>query len=194
MKLLDPKRKAVFTLFLHHERLAFHQIEKLLGLRSNDVAYFLEQLMKDGVLLKRNGVYQLTQEAEKYVPYFVETSEHLSPLPVILIAYRVGEEVLIHKRVKKPYLGMWALLGGRIRIHESIEDASLRILREKYGLTVAFVRCNAVMHERHVVESVLHAFFLILVTVNGTWMKDTSARHLVNVDDLEKYEMIPSDR
>jgi len=178
---------------MHNQRLLFHEIVKLSGLRSNDVAYFLEQLVKEGVIVKFHNHYTLTGEAEKYVPFFVESSDKLSPLPVVLVAFRNGDSILLHQRTKKPYLGFWSLPGGRLRLHESLSEGAERILKEKHGVMGSYQGCNAILHERHHSDGLKHAFLLLFVSVSGCEITTSERRKMVEIEHLNELQMIPSD-
>ena len=55
---------------------------------------------------------------------------------LVLIGLAGGElSVLLKRRTAAPQEGRWALLGGFVRIDETLEDAANRVLREKTGLT-----------------------------------------------------------
>ena len=87
-------------------------------------------------------------------------------LSVILVAVRYGDEYLLVKRTKRPYKNYWTMLGGKIRLGESLEDASKRLVKDKAGLGVSFVAQRAIIHE-HVKDNdgVKHSFLLLFVEV-----------------------------
>src|SRR5258708_4886625 len=58
---------------------------------------------------------------------------------VVLTAVRGAVRVVVYKRKEHPARGSFALPGGFVHIDESLDDASLRLLREKSGLEGVFV-------------------------------------------------------
>lgn len=52
---------------------------------------------------------------------------------VLLTVRRRRLEVLLVRRMRPPYEGMWAIPGGFVAPHESLEDAALRILEQMTG-------------------------------------------------------------
>jgi ADP-ribose pyrophosphatase YjhB (NUDIX family) len=194
-KLNNPKRQSIFQQFLYNKELRFNEIEKLTKIRSNELAYFIQKLVDDGILLKSGDLYKLSDLAEKYIPFFLETEEALSPLPVVLTACVTDGKVLLWKRNKRPYENHWSLPGGRLRLKETIEQASLRVLKNITFVDGCFLSVNAVINEKHVEqEQVKHAFLLVFTRatpVNSIKEKDDIK--WFDISDLPE-NMIPSDR
>lgn len=47
-----------------------------------------------------------------------------------------GEDVLLVRRIRKPFAGLWSLPGGRIEAGETPAEAVVREMREETGLAV----------------------------------------------------------
>jgi 8-oxo-dGTP diphosphatase len=61
---------------------------------------------------------------------------HLVTVDVIIFTLREDDlQVLLIKRQAPPFRGKWAIPGGFVRTHESLEDAARRELREETGVT-----------------------------------------------------------
>ena len=165
--LVKRERAEIFKLFLTAQRLKFSEIEKQLSIRSNMVAYHLMSMVKEGLLLKKGDSYELTAQAEKYIPIFSHvTGSETSPLPVVLVAVFHKKNILLIERVKRPYKGYLSLIGGKMLMEEDIVRASIRHVQEKTGLEASFVSTNAILQE-HVYDaasgSVKHSFILFFV-------------------------------
>ena len=197
MQLLkDIKRKEIFKQFLYNNSLKFNEIEKNTGLRSNELAYFLQKMIDEGIITKTDNTYKLTKEAEKLIPFFVD-DDKLSPLPVVLVACRdkEGKVLLIHRK-KRPYNEHWSLPGGRIKIHETIEDAAVRNIKEKTFLDVKFSSVNAVVHERYndreTTKSAFVLFFVLAEPIST--IKQKPDLKWFSREEIRKLKMIPSDQ
>ncbi len=154
--------KNILQLFLYEKKLKFSEIEKSLKIRSNKLAYHLKNLMKKKILEKLDEDYQLTETAEKIIPYL---SEKNSPLPVILIAIcKNKNQIFLHKRIKRPFKEKLSLPGGRILAGESIKDSVKRIMK-KYFINASFKKINSVSLEQvKKQKNKVYSFLLILVT------------------------------
>jgi ADP-ribose pyrophosphatase YjhB (NUDIX family) len=193
--LSHPKRKSIFKQFLYSKKLRFNEIEKLTGMRSNELAYFVNKLVEEGILLKHDDTYLLSQQAEKYIPFFVSTDDELSPLPVVLVACVKDGKILLWKRSKRPYENNWCLPGGRLRLKETIAQASVRILKKVTFTDGKFESLNSIVNEKNNEDGEVKHAFLILFT------KTIPLNSISEKDDVKWFrigrlpaKMIPSDR
>ncbi|MCS7067681.1 MAG: NUDIX domain-containing protein [Meiothermus sp.] len=54
---------------------------------------------------------------------------------VVILTLREGHlEALLVKRKEHPFLNYWSLPGGFVQLHESLDEAAARVLRQKAGL------------------------------------------------------------
>lgn len=59
---------------------------------------------------------------------------------VLLVLRHDGQAILMCKRNKPPYKGLYNLVGGKVEPGETEEDAAYRELREETGITRADIR------------------------------------------------------
>ena len=61
-----------------------------------------------------------------------ETKTHEVTVDVVILTIHQNKlKVLLVKRVNEPFKGKWSIPGGFIRLSENIDDAALRVLKEK---------------------------------------------------------------
>ena len=152
--------KEILDLFLYNEKLKFNEIEKLLGERSNKVAYHLKNLVKKDILSKDHDSYKLSKE--NLIPY-LSNKKHM--LPVVLIHIGNEKECFIVERNKKPFKGLLGLPGGRIMVGENINDCIKRIMLNRHGINVKLKKINSVSIE-HIKNSheIIQTDLIIFVT------------------------------
>jgi len=152
----------ILKLFQYAEKLKFTDIEKKLKIRSNKLAYHIKNLTKRGFLVKEGDFYKLSESSEYIIPYL---SEKESYLPVILILIGDNKKAFLHQRKKRPFYNYYSLPGGRLLLGESLEDASKRILKEKFKVDAKFSKLNSISFEQ-VKKSgkLVHSFILFFVT------------------------------
>lgn len=56
-------------------------------------------------------------------------------------------EILLLKRRKEPYVGIWVLPGGSIEFGEHLEEALEREIKEETNIDVRFVSLKGIVHE-----------------------------------------------
>ncbi|MGV8169601.1 MAG: NUDIX domain-containing protein [Candidatus Nanoarchaeia archaeon] len=194
--LVKKEREKIFSLFLEQEKLKFSDVEKALNIRSNMVAYHLGEMEKEGLLKKTKDYYLLTEKAEKYLPIFSHvTGKELGPLPVILVAAMYKDKMLLVKRSKRPYKDYWSMIGGKMKMQEDFEEASVRLIKEKAGLDSEFVSLNAILHEKVRGEEIKHSFILFFTVVKIKKINSLKGHNLqwFKKEKISQEETIPSD-
>ena len=167
--------KKILNLFAFNEKLKFNEIEKMIGERSNKLAYHIKQLIKKQVIEKQGEYYKITEIAEKLVPCF---SDKTSPLVVILIKIGNSKECLLIKRKKRPFKDNLSLPGGRLLVNETIENAVNRIMKEKCKINAKLEKINSISLEFvRKNKKIIHSFILILVTA-----KTKEKIELINIE------------
>ena len=63
---------------------------------------------------------------------FTETKTHEITVDVVILTIIKNKlKVLLLKRINEPFRGRWSIPGGFIRLSENLDDATLRVLKEK---------------------------------------------------------------
>lgn len=63
---------------------------------------------------------------------FNEIKTHELTIDIVVFTIKDNKlQVLLTKRNKEPFMGRWAIPGGFIRLSENLDDAAMRILKEK---------------------------------------------------------------
>lgn len=108
-----------------------------------------------------------------------------NPLPVASAIVVKNREVLLVKRKKDPYKGMWCLPSGFAETGESIEDAALRELKEETGITgriIDFVCADSIYNDVY--------GDLIFITYEIEWIRSD----LQAGDDAEEVQFFPLEK
>lgn len=196
---LNKEREDIVRLFTKHHKLKFTDIEKKLGIRSNLLTYHLDKLVKEEIIEKKEDYYRLSLTAEVIIPSFEQiTGKETGPVSVIIAAITNNNKICLLKREKRPYQGYWGMIGGKIKIEESIKETALREAKEETGLNCSFDKVVSVLHER-VKESeiIKHALviFLCRLTTNDIELNHTDEGRLkwFDLNKLPK-NIIPSDK
>ena len=154
--------RKILDLFLFSHKLKFNEIEKLVKIRSNKLAYHLKSLVKKSILKKDGEYYSLSDASEYLIPYL---SEKKAPLPVVLILIGDSKKCFLYMRKKRPHFGKLSLPGGRLILGESISQAVERIMREKFNTSAKMGKINSLSFE-HVKRGgkIVHSFILFFVS------------------------------
>ena len=193
---IEKERREIFNLFLKSNKLKFTEIEKLLKIRSNFLAYYLKNMQKDELIDKKGEYYCLNKNAEKYLPVLSQLND-VGPLPVILVGLINRNKILLMKRKIRPYKDYYGLVGGKIKMEEDFKEASLRMIKEKTSLDAEFISLNSVFYERIIEKIVKHNFILFFskLKTSETRFKESSYGELkwFDLKKLNGKKIIPSD-
>jgi ADP-ribose pyrophosphatase YjhB (NUDIX family) len=175
--------KKILDLFLFSNRLKFNEIEKLTKIRSNKLAYHIKRLIAKNIIKKEGEYYSLSETSEYIIPYL---SEKKAPLPVVLIMIGNSKKCFLHLRKKRPYESRLSLPGGRLILGESIQEATRRIMKEKFNVNAKFKNINSISLEQvRKSGKIIHSFILFLISAEADV-------NLVEVDKNKK-NIIKSD-
>ncbi len=192
---MDGKNESkIFKQFIYNEKLSFSQILKKTKIESNLLAYFLKQLIRKELLEKdADKKYSLTKKGEKLIPYYTDT-ESLNPLVVVLLLIEEKGKILLIKREKRPYAGLYSLPSGRMKIEDTIKIASERIAKEKAKIECKMEKISGVVHERMIDTEVRHAFIFFLAKMKVGEIKEAHYNtKWFDLKKLPKNKIIASD-
>lgn len=203
MKLLEKdERQRVFELFSKNLSLKFNEIEKLSGIRSNELSYHLKKLTDDGLIAKKNDDYILTRKGEttaERIAHF--TGKEVGHMVVVIVAVTKNDKILLLKREKRPFKGYWGMIGGKTKFDEGIPEAVEREVEEEAGIKIDTnsVKVRSVMLERvKTNQGISHGNILILTEakpLNDINSKIVNGQHInwFKLSELKKNKIILSD-
>jgi len=151
----------ILPLFQYHQKLKFSDIGRALKVRSNKLAYHLNNLTKNGLLRKVGKDYALTESSEYLVPYLSKKNYMLC---ILLIHLGDKKKVYLYKRNKRPFKDFLSLPGGRILIGENLCQATERLMK-RYNINAKLKSINSVSIEQVKKQNqIIHSFLLIFVS------------------------------
>ncbi len=125
------------------QKLLYTDSSNYAGLRpdrveSNHFAYHLEQLLKEGLIVKEGKTYRLSASGLAYVDSLSHGKMMIRRQPNICTMLDIttpDEQTLLFKRSFQPYIHTVGLPLGKIHYDEPIAGAAVRELAEKSGLS-----------------------------------------------------------
>ena len=121
-------------------------------------------------------------------------------MPVVVGGIMKGGEILLLRRKKAPFMGLWSLPGGKVEANECVTDAVAREIREETALNVESMKFLGIVSER-IDEGVKavggHLIHVFLLDVRGKNLKESREGILkwFALEDLAEIEekVIPTD-
>jgi len=87
----------------------------------------------------------------------------MTPIPAVSIAAFRGPNILLVKRSKPPYAGLWSLPGGVIQLGETAREAAARELREETGLVADDLFVNGIHDVIEKRQAVVDAHYVLII-------------------------------
>lgn len=143
IKIHDAQMSIIRALLFTPEA-GFAELQKPTDLDSDHFKFHIAKLVDLGLVDKiAKGRYKLSQKGKEYANRLDTESNTVEKQPkvsVIINGWRTREnsqdtEYLVQQRLKNPYYGYWARIGGKIGWGETILEAAARELVEETGLT-----------------------------------------------------------
>lgn len=139
--------------------LLFKPMARFRDLKKFDVTndhftFHVNHLLKEGLIVKSNGKYRLTDTGKEFANRIDTDSlklERQAKLAVALHAVRTKNgkrEILIHQRLKEPFYGWYGSHSGKIRWSENPIDCAKREFEEETGLLGDF-ELKGIVHYHH---------------------------------------------
>jgi len=124
----------------------------------------------------------------------------MSSLPVAMSVIVQDSKILLIKRIRGDYAGLWAIPGGKIEENEHVSDAAVREVLEESGIKTEFKKHLGFVSE-HLMEdgNIIRHFLLHVCELVPKSAEITNGKEgrlewfdLGNIEHL-KNEIIPSD-
>ena len=125
--------------------------------------------------------------------------ENKIPLYVSIAGIVHDNKILLIKRVKNPYKGLWSLPAGKVEFGEHPEETAIREVKEETNLDCEFEEfkgiASEIIHKGN--EKVFHALIYICklkpLHTNAIEQREGELKWCC-FDELDSLKMIPSDR
>lgn len=131
----------------------FRDLKKF-DVTNDHFTFHVNHLLKEGLIVKSNGKYSLTDTGKEFANRIDTDSlklERQAKLAVALHAVRTKNgkrEILIHQRLKEPFYGWYGSHSGKIRWGENPIDCAIREFEEETGLRGDF-DLKGIVHYHH---------------------------------------------
>ena len=119
------------------------------GVESNLFQYHLRHLIKQGMVEKSEGGYQLAPAGLYYADRFSTALKGERPQPkIITIAVVKNSEgkVFLQQKLRQPWVGVYHLPAGKIHAGETTDGAATREFEEKTGVRIENMHFRCLVH------------------------------------------------
>ena len=121
-------------------------------------------------------------------------------LAVVIAALIKDNKILLVKRAKGDYIGLWGMPGGKVELNEHLSHAATREILEESGIESEFVAFRGIVSEHLVENNAVTGHFLLHVcelNPKTTEIRESGAGKFAwfDLSELEnmKSQIIPSD-
>jgi len=131
----------------------FRDLKKV-DVTNDHFTFHINHLIKEGLIVKANGRYSLTDTGKEFANRMDTNSlklERQAKIAVAIHAVRKKNgitEYLVHRRLKEPFYGWYGSHSGKVRWGENPSQCAKREFLEETGLTGNFI-LKAIVHYHH---------------------------------------------
>ena len=126
-------QKHILDKLRHADQLRYSELQPE-GVESSHFKYHLDQLVKDGVVERRDrGIYALSDKGKAAVDRLSEgrINPELTPKVITYTLLKDSENYYLYRKDKEPYRGLLTMIAGKMHLDESATDAVVREVHEK---------------------------------------------------------------
>ena len=125
---------------------------------------------------------------------FNSTKTHEITVDVVIFTIHEGSlKVLLVKRASEPFKGKWAIPGGFIRLSENLDNAALRILKEKTNVQNIYLEQLYTFGDplRHPNSRVITCAYFALIRSDDIELSFEKNAEITSVEWQKVYDMPP---
>lgn len=116
-----------------------------------------------------------------------ETKTHEITVDTVILTLKNDSlQVLLIKRENEPFKGKWAIPGGYVRMSENLDDAAMRVLKEKTNVDNIYLEQLYTFGDplRHPVARVITCAYFALIRAEDINVETTENVQWHRIDDL----------
>jgi len=132
--LSEEKRNKILTK-LEESPKKFVELKRILQLESNLLAYNLNLLIKENLVIKKGSYFHLSEGGKYSVAYISEYSDASKiPLPCIVVILKKGGKVLVRKKRTEPDKGKLSFIGHKLKQGRDIFEYAKEFVKKDLNL------------------------------------------------------------
>ncbi|MFH0906050.1 MAG: NUDIX domain-containing protein, partial [archaeon] len=133
---LNLEQEKIIQKLMHSKGLRFKDLKDKIP-QSNKLSYHLNTLQDFNLITKDKEKYKLTIQGKSLCSYLDGSTGKSEKQPVIGVFVIIidKDKILVQKRLKEPYFGIYGMTGGKLRFEQSIFECAKKELKEETGLS-----------------------------------------------------------
>jgi len=184
--MINKEYKRKILSLIEGEIINFGKIKKELRIESNQLAYHLNNLVKEKYLTKNENGYSLTPKSKTLMPYLRYNIEaDLLPMVSIGVFVIKGDKVLLLKRKWEPFKEYYIGVSGKLKRFENLSEAIEKRAKELVGINIKNPKLFCINNFTSQTDHFVMFFFKATtndIPEEGEW---------IELDKLEKVNVFP---
>ena len=192
--------QAILKKFMYNPKLRYNEIWEKHLCSSSNFDYHLKKLLEQNLIEKKEDTYFLTSQGTEFMSQLdgVEITVKKKPLPCTFIVCIKDDKVLMQKRKKQPFIGLYALPGGKIESGTtSKEQAAIEFFEEcglKADLDLFSISETLTYDENKELKHHMISFEYLATSFSGELIKHTREgnNEWVSLKELDSIPTFPT--